>query len=245
MPRLARFVVAGHPQNILIRGHNGMAVFNAEADYCYYLNKLAEAAKKHQCDIHAYVLMPNHIHLLATPHKADGLAKMMQILGRDYGRYFNATYQHTGSPWEGRYRASLVDGYNYALFCYCYIEQNPIRAGLAQNASDYPWSSYRSNALGKYNALITQHDLYLKLGKFESNRLEQYCILFEKPLELAYLAQLRDATNMAWAFGTKQFKLQISSQLNRRVERLPKGGDRKSEQYKQLNANFVLPVKVV
>ena len=106
MARLPRFVLVGHPQHIIIRGNNREPVFNADEDYRFFIDKLTDAAKKHQCDIHAYVLMTNHIHLLATPHKMDGISKMMQMLGRYYVQYYNYTNQRSGTLWEGRYKAS-------------------------------------------------------------------------------------------------------------------------------------------
>ena len=148
MARLPRFVLVGHSQHIIIRGNNREPVFNAEEDYRFFLDKLADAAKKHQCDIHAYVLMTNHVHLLATPHKAESIAKMMQMLGRYYVQYYNYTYQRTGTLWEGRYKASLIDSEQYALLCYRYIELNPLRANMVKHPSEYPWSSYRTMLWG-------------------------------------------------------------------------------------------------
>jgi putative transposase len=81
------------------------------------LEKLAEAAIKHQCDIHAYVLMTNHVHLLVTPQQDSGIGKMMQTLGRYYVQYFNTRYHRTGTLWEGRYKATLIDTEEYLLTC--------------------------------------------------------------------------------------------------------------------------------
>ena len=164
MARLPRFVLPGHPQHIIIRGNNREPVFATNEDYRFFLDKLADAAKKHQCDIHAYVLMTNHIHLLATPNTLDGISKMMQMLGRYYVQYFNSTYKRSGTLWEGRYKASLIDSESYALLCYRYIELNPVRAGMVEHPSEYPWSSYRANALGQYDALVTPQFMYFALG---------------------------------------------------------------------------------
>jgi len=115
MARLPRFVLVGHPQHVIIRGINREAIFYADEDYRFYLDKLKQACKKHACDVHAYVLMTNHVHLLMTPHKSDGISKVVQMLGRYYVQYFNYTYERTGSLWEGRYKATLIDGEQYAL----------------------------------------------------------------------------------------------------------------------------------
>ena len=233
MARLPRFVLVGHPQHIIIRGNNREPVFTADEDYRFFLDKLNDAAKKHQCDIHAYVLMTNHIHLLATPNKADGISKMMQMLGRYYVQYYNYNYQRTGTLWEGRYKASLIDSDAYALLCYRYIELNPMRADMVQHPSEYPWSSYRANALGQYNACITPHIMYDALGQDAATRQLQYCNLFTAQIDEMSLAQMREATNKAWVLGSAHFKEKIANQLNRRSDMLAKGGDRKSDVFKQ------------
>ncbi|HMW21009.1 MAG TPA: transposase [Nitrosomonas sp.] len=233
MARLPRFVLVGHPQHIIIRGNNREPVFNAEEDYRFFLDKLADAAKKHQCDIHAYVLMTNHVHLLATPHKAESIAKMMQMLGRYYVQYYNYTYQRTGTLWEGRYKASLIDSEQYALLCYRYIELNPLRADMVKHPSEYPWSSYRSNALGQYDALITPHSMYIALDQDEAQRQARYRDLFNGQIDEQNLASIREATNKAWVLGSDYFKQKIEAQLNRRADKLTKGGDRKSDEFRQ------------
>ncbi len=235
MARLPRFVLVGHPQHIIIRGNNREPVFTSDEDYRFFLDKLTDAAKKHQCDIHAYVLMTNHIHLLATPHKTDGISKMMQMLGRYYVQYFNYTYKRSGTLWEGRYKASLIDSDAYALLCYRYIELNPVRANMVQHPSEYPWSSYRVNALGQYDALVTPHTMYYTLGHDETSRQTQYRSLFTAQIDEISLVQMREATNKAWVLGSEHFKQKIANQLNRRTDKLAKGGDRKSDEFKQSN----------
>ena len=76
------------------------------------------------------MLMTNHVHLLVTPNQADALSRFMQHVGRRYVQYFNFTYQRTGTLWEGRYKASLVEVETYLLSCYRYIELNPVRAAM-------------------------------------------------------------------------------------------------------------------
>lgn len=159
MARLPRFVIPGHPQHVIVRGNNREPIFYTEADYQFYLEKLKQACDKHSCDVHAYVLMTNHVHLLITPHKENGISKTMQMLGRYYVQYFNYSYERTGTLWEGRYKASLIDSDNYALICYRYIELNPVRADMVDHPSEYPWSSYSHNALGEKNERVMHHHL--------------------------------------------------------------------------------------
>lgn len=238
MARLPRFVLPGHPQHIIIRGNNREAVFNADEDYRFFLDKLCDAAKKHQCEIHAYVLMTNHIHLLATPHAENGISKMMQMLGRYYVQYYNYTNKRSGTLWEGRYKASLIDSEAYALLCYRYIELNPVRADMVKHPSEYPWSSYRANALGVADVLtpnlITPHQMYYALGQDELTRQARYRDLFIGQIDEISLSQMREATNKAWVLGSDHFKQKIAVQLNRRTDKLGKGGDRKSNAFRKI-----------
>ncbi len=232
MPRQPRFVLLGHPQHVIVRGNNRDPIFYADQDYQFYLDKLKQACDKHQCDIHAYVLMTNHVHLLITPHKQDSISKAMQMVGRYYVQYFNKTYKRTGTLWEGRYKATLIDSDQYALICYRYIEMNPVRAiGMAEHPADYPWSSYRYNALGQSDVLVIQHSLYKALGHTDEARQESYRSLFSTELEEKTLIAIRESTNKAWVLGSDYFKEKIAGKVNRPVSPKLKGGDRKSEDY--------------
>lgn len=232
MARLPRFVIVDQPQHVIIRGNNREPIFCDELDYQFYMEKLKLACDKHACDLHAYVLMTNHVHLLITPHTEQGLAKVMQMLGRYYVQYFNYTYQRTGTLWEGRYKATLIDSEHYLLSCYRYIELNPVRAqDMVDEPEEYPWSSYRYNALGMKNGLITPHDEYLKLARSNKERQQAYRSLFNRPLAEKTLEEIREATNKAWVLGSSHFKDKIQKQLNRQLEPKAKGGDRKSKAY--------------
>ena len=233
MARLPRFVLVGHPQHVIIRGNNRDPIFHADEDYRFYLDKLLAASQKHGCDIHAYVLMTNHVHLLITPHKEDGISKTMQMVGRYYVQYFNFTNKRSGTLWEGRYKASLVDSEAFALTCYRYIELNPVRADMVSHAAEYPWSSYRSNGLGQADALLTPHSLYGALGATEEERQAAYRALFDAHMDAKTLDEVRMAGNKAWVLGSEHFKAKIAAQLNRRATPAARGGDRKSEEYRK------------
>ncbi|MDP2751952.1 MAG: transposase [Rhodocyclaceae bacterium] len=231
MARLPRFVLPCHPQHVIVRGNNRDPIFCANEDYRFCLDKLRDAASKYQCDIHAYVLMTNHVHLLVTPHAEDGISKMIQMLGRYYVQYFNYTYRRSGTLWEGRYKASLIESEAYALTCYRYIELNPVRANMVDHPADYPWSSYRGNALGTNDELLTPHSLFLALGISTEERQAAYRALFETHLDGKTLDEVRSSINKAWVLGSEHFKNMIETQLNRRTSPIPKGGDRKSVKY--------------
>lgn len=239
MTRLPRYILPDQPQHVIQRGNNREAVFHEEADYRFYLEKLSSACQKHSCDLHAYVLMTNHVHLLMTPRTADGIGKVMQMLGRYYVQYFNHTYERTGTLWEGRYKATLLDSEQYLLTCMRYIELNPVRAGMVGHPRDYPWSSYHYHALGQGEGLLTPHALYRQLGASAADRQAAYRALFRHRLAERTLEELREATNKAWVLGNDRFRKQIASQLNRRTSPKARGGDRKSEAYKKSITNRV------
>ena len=233
MARLPRFILPGQPQHVIQRGNNREPIFIADDDYHFYQDKLVAACNKHQCDVCAYVLMTNHVHLLITPHTEQGISKVMQMLGRYYVQYFNHTYQRTGTLWEGRYKATLIDSDHYLLACCRYIELNPVRAGMVEHPSEYPWSSYRGNALGKQNVMVTAHELYHELGRNPKEREKAYRCLFDSPMDDKTLKEIREATNKAWVLGDDRFKDKIERLLNRRARSKPKGGDKKSKAYKE------------
>ena len=141
MPRKPRFFLPNIPVHAIQRGNNRQAIFFDESDYRMYLSWLKVAAEKYGCQIHAYVLMTNHVHLLITPEHRDSLSRLFQYVGRYYVSYVNNTYGRTGTLWEGRYKASVVEEEHYLLSCYRYIELNPVRAGMVKRPEDYyPWS---------------------------------------------------------------------------------------------------------
>jgi putative transposase len=231
MARLPRLYMAGCPQHIVQRGNNRQVCFFADEDYAFYLDKLYKASEKYQVAIHAFVLMTNHVHLLATPSDETSISLMMQSVGRSYVGYVNHTYQRTGTLWEGRYKSTLVDCDRYLMTVSRYIELNPVRAGMVDHASEYPWSSYQYNAAGKEIKLITPHDLYMQLGKTLLQRQASYRALFEGHMPTHTLEEIRSATNKAWVLGDVRFQQQVEQTTGRSASPRQRGGDRKSEKF--------------
>ena len=174
MARLPRIFVAGCSYHIDQRGNNREPCFHYEPDYKAYLAFLKDSAELNDVEIHAFVLMTNHVHILLTPKYDGGLSCMMQSLGRKYVRYFNYTYGRTGTLWEGRFKSSVVDSERYLLTVYRYIELNPVRASMVPHAADYPCTSYQCNGVGRAISLITPHQEYLALGRTEKSTLLAY-----------------------------------------------------------------------
>ncbi|HYD52785.1 MAG TPA: transposase [Gemmatimonadaceae bacterium] len=191
MPRSRRLVVPGLPLHITHRGVDRGPTFLAPEDYAYYWWALREGATAAGCAVHAYVLMTNHVHLLLTPDAVESPATLTRSLGRRYVRYFNDRYRRTGTLWEGRYRSTIVGDTAYFFACSRYIELNPVRAKLVDDPAQYSWSSYRHNALGIPDAIVTPRAEYVTLGPDPSSRRTAYRELFRAAPQVTELASIR------------------------------------------------------
>ena len=217
MARLPRLTLPGYPHHVIQRGNNRQAIFACPADYRVMLDLLEENAKKFDVLVHAYVLMSNHLHLLATPQAADGLPKMMQAVGRSYVRYFNDTQKRSGTLWEGRYKSTVIQADRYLLACMVYIDLNPVRAGLVMQPQDYLWSSYLHYLGVRTDRLITPHALYWELGNTPFAREAAYAELVQSGINPVQQAALTDATLSGWALGGPDFVADLQKRTERRV----------------------------
>ncbi len=232
MARLPRYVIPGQPQHIIQRGNNRQVIFRSEGDYQFFRDSLVEAAGRFGLAIHAYVWMTNHIHLLATPTYEDSISKTFQSAGRKYVQYFNFTYKRSGTLWEGRYRATVVDTENYLLKLMRYIDMNPVRAGIVAHPREYAWSSHRRYAYGDMDANLNwliPHDEYLKLDRQDTARREAYRALFRSAIDARDLAAIRDSTHKGWALGDERFCAEMEAMGQRRAAPAPRGRPRKSD----------------
>jgi len=217
MPRKRRFFLPDVPVHVVQRGNNRQAIFFDDNDYRSYLSWLADAASDHGCTIHAYVLMTNHIHLLMTPAESASISATMQALGRRYVPYVNQCYRRTGTLWEGRFRASLVQEERYLITCYRYIELNPVRAAMVPDPADYPWSSHRANALGEKDSLLRPHPIYLAMGQNKAQRQAAYRELFSTGIDPDSLRTLRACLQTGTPLGNDRFREQIEQALGVKV----------------------------
>ena len=198
------------------RGNNRQMCFADEADFKAFAHWLREAADKYVVDVHAWVFMTNHVHLLLTPRSPDGISRLMQYIGRYYVRRFNYRCQRSGTLFEGRFKSSIVQGRHYLLACQRYIELNPVRAGMASDPAEYPWSSYRAHAFGKPAGLWTPHPEYLALGVTPAARRSAYRQFFEKQPAKQVIRDIREALNRGLALGNDQFKAEIETLTGQR-----------------------------
>jgi putative transposase len=217
LSRQPRYIAPGLPQHVIQRGNDRTACFASTADFELYRKCLGDACERYDCQLHAYVLMTNHVHLLMTPLTETAVSQVMQSVGRRYVRWFNAAYQRTGTLWEGRHKATLVQTEQYLFSCYRYIELNPVRAGLARAPSAYRWSSFHANAQGVADAIITPHEHYLALGIDDEARQAWYRGMFRDDLSEKELVAIRGATNKGWVLGSAHFRDEIARLLNRKT----------------------------
>jgi len=227
MARLARLAAAGQIHLLIQRGHNGQPVFVDRADRETYLRLLRDAAVTSQVAIHAYALTENEVMLLATPLDATGMSRMMQSLGRRYVAAFNRRHGRSGTLWDGRFRATVVEAEHHFAACLCYVELAPLRAGLGRDAQAYPWSSARHHLGLASDPLVSEHPLAWRMGNTPFEREAAHRQLLERALTPQQLEGIKEATLKGWALGSDSFVGAIQEQTGRRARPGRRGRPRK------------------
>lgn len=229
MARLARLTLGELPHHVIQRGHNRQPVFADAADREFFLAQLEVASRQHGVDVHAYVLMENHFHILATPDTDLALPSMMQALGRSYVRYFNNRYKRSGTLWEGRYRCTVLQASRYVLACMAYLDLNPVRAGLVSRSSDYPWSSHGHYAGLRIERLLAPPPGYWALGNTPFAREAAYVDLVARGNSAVVDAALAESAIRGWALGDPEFLQMLQLKTARRVEKARPGRPRSKQ----------------
>lgn len=217
MARLPRLTVPGYPHHVIQRGNNRQTIFAGTGDYEAFLALLGDNAVRFGVALHAYVLMGNHFHLLATPEAADSLPALMQAVGRRYVRWFNDAQGRTGTLWEGRYKSTLIQTERYLLACMAYIDLNPVRAGMVAEPSDYPWSSHVHYTGLRHDRLVTPHPLYWSLGNTPFAREAAYAELVRQGITAQQQDELTQSALKGWALGEADFVANLQKVTPRRV----------------------------
>ena len=223
MARLPRLTLPGYPHHIIQRGNNRQMIFADTQDFATMMALLAENAHKFAVAVHAYVLMDNHFHLLATPATAEALPLMMQAVGRSYVRYFNQRHARSGTLWEGRYRSTLIETERYLLACMVYIDLNPVRAGMVAQPGAWQWSSHAHYLGQRIDKLVTPHALYWALGNTPFAREAAYAGLVQAGIGSGDQAALTDAALSGWALGDAEFVAELQKKSPRRVAKAKAG----------------------
>lgn len=230
MPRKPRFFLPEVPVHIVQRGHSREPIFFEAQDYATYAYWLGEATGKYGVSIHAFVFMTNHVHLLVTPPGAEPMSRFMQFVGRRYVPYINHKYGRSGTVWEGRYKASLVEEEAYFFTVMRYIEMNPVRAGMVERPGQYRWSSFCHNAGIREIRFLRFHALYQRLGITAEERQRAYCALFKGHVAETDMQRIREAWQSGTPLGNDWFKEKIERQLQCKVGQARRGRPSKSSE---------------
>ena len=227
MARHARVAIETLPHHIIHRGNNRQRIFQDPEDYRVFLTLVLKYKQLYRTRLFAYVLMTNHFHLIIEPEDRTGLAKMMHGLAMSYARYTNKKYHRTGTIWESRFKSSPIETDRYLLACMCYVELNPMRAGIVSRPEDYPWSSYLVHALGNPDPMVDSAPSYDNLGKDPAECGKIYRELCNSVLP--ELRIIRNAINRNLPVGSKEFIELVSTKVGRNLAPRPIGRPRKTE----------------
>lgn len=222
MPRRARMYLPGFPYHLVQRGNNREVCFIEPENCQFYLSLWEELAQRYGLAVHAYCLMTNHVHFLVTPEDAAAPSNTMKVIGSRYAQYINKKYRRTGTLWEGRHRASLVQSERYLLCCMRYIELNPVRAQMVQRPDEYRWSSYGVNAWGD-RSWLKPHLEYQRLGLVLEERMSAYRALFRIQLSEQELSLVRKAAHYCQPIGDERFRRKIEQRYGIRIGQMGRG----------------------
>jgi len=210
-------LLPGVAAHVVQRGVNRVACFRAEADYLIYLSHLRELSRRHDCAVHAYCLMTNHVHLLLTPATSSACTELMRDIGRRYVPYFNWRHERTGTLWEGRFRSCIAESARYVLACYRYIELNPVRAGMVSHPAGYLWSSHAVNSGTRADPLLSPHPEFEALAADVDKRHAAYRALIDSEIDQPEIEAIRDATNAGYPLASDSFKTSVIAPLGWKV----------------------------
>lgn len=217
MARQPRLILPNQPHLIVQRGNDNQRIFRDDEDHERFLAWLKECARFYKVAVHAYVLMPSYVIVLATPADEEGLALMMQKVGRYYVPWFNGKYGRSGTLFQGRFRTAIVDAVPWLLACSRHIELAPVREQLAAGALDHRWSSYAHHAGVRADGLITDHMLYWSLGNTPFQREAAYTALVEQGSGADEGALIDAALGKGVPVGSRDFMAELEKKTRRRI----------------------------
>ncbi len=218
MPPEYKTYLPGIPAYIVLSNSDGDC-FRNDDDYQYCLDVLGQGCARFDVQLHAYCLMNDCAHLLLTQEQERfGIDDVLRFLDRQYGIWLRSA----GGPntlWNGKHQACLIDADSYLLSCYRYIEQAPVVAGLVARPEQYRWSSYTNHALGQRNSRISDHYLYLALGRNPQVRQRAYAEFFHSPIAGTELNQIHESLVFGQPLGDMRFRTRIKKAQEKRSGR--------------------------
>jgi len=221
--RTPRSALVGQTYQIVLEGHNGSVVFHDHEDHAAWLNLLAQQAREHQVDWHAYVTLPSQARLLATPRHADSLSRWMQACGRLMAQRVNQRFQRRGSLWEGRFRSALVQPDLHVLQVMVWFDWLPVVKGMATSSVDYPWSSYHHYSGGQSHRGLIAPPAYWALGNDPFAREQAYRTRVQQGMPASLAAQLESWSWRGLGYGDAVFLQQMEQSFGIKLVPKPRG----------------------
>jgi putative transposase len=221
--------VPGLPHHVVHRGNNGQTVLTDELDYGFLHGVLVEQSRQHDVAVHAYSLLPTELHLLVTPQSNQALGRLMQGIGRAYGRHFNARHGRTGTLWEGRFRSGLLQPDKHLLDCMTLLDQLPVRAGLVTAPAEWSWSSHAHYIGRRPDRLISAHPAFWHMWNTPFAREQAYAERVAAGLPASLEGALSDAARHGWVFGDEAFVAGLQHSSDRRLTKRRPGRPRTKE----------------
>jgi putative transposase len=223
MPRQPRLELPGIPMHIVQRGVNRCAIFLDDEDRHHYRRLLRMACKRFAVQIHAFVLMDNHVHLLVSAEKVGAVSSAMRLSGQSYVQAFNARHRRSGTLWQGRFKSCLVQADQYVLAVLRYIERHPVRARMVALPNEYRWSSVHTHLGLAKDPLITQHGVYLHLGCDPAERASAYARWLHPGQSREDEHAIRLHVMQERALGDPRFQVMVERALGRPTTCRPRG----------------------
>jgi putative transposase len=223
MARLPRIVIAGHAHHVLQRGHDGGPIVRDDEDRRQWLALLRDTVASQRVSLHAWVLLDDHFHLVATPPEAQALGRMVQSLTRRHAAAFNRRHARRGTLWEGRYRASLVQPGAWLADALVYVEQHPARAGLVAAAADWPWSSAQHHLGMVRDPAIGEAAAWWGLGNTPFEREATWQRRLAEGLDARAVLRITTATRRGWPIGEPDFLAALQATAPQRLVPRPRG----------------------
>jgi len=226
MPRPLRPIADGLIYHVINRGNNHQAVFASEGDFLAFLKAIADLKQRKAFDLYGYCLMTNHIHMLIRPREGS-ISRIVQSLLVSHTQRFHLFHRSCGHVWQGRFKSPVIQDDDHLLTVLRYIEANPLRAKLVEQAGDYPWSSFAYHGRGESNALLDPLLPYTALAAYPAVRQRRWSAYVQQTPEEAELAAIRRSNETGLPYGESGWVDRLCRQLKLDLTIRPRGRPRK------------------
>ena len=230
MARLRRLAIDQQLHHVVHRAPAGGQVSRGDADRADFLDALLTVSRESRVSVHAYVILPDRVHLLMTPQLGPDISRLMQRLGRRYVGAFNARHSLGGTPWSGRFRCTVLQPRLHLVDAMRHIETAPVVAGLVERADKWEASSATHHFGRRIDPLVTDHPEYFALGNTPFEREGVYRALCDIMLPSACTGAIDAATESGWVLGDAEFVKALTARQARRLQPQRRGrSSKKSE----------------